>query len=53
MSIRIRYLLPTRERIIAGHYKQRRCWNWLSELSASAYRLDILLRQHNLLLSAE
>src|SRR5262249_6037982 len=30
MSIRIGYLLPTRERIMAKQHRWRRCWNWLS-----------------------
>src|SRR5262249_7756701 len=35
------------------NYKQRRCWNWLSELSVSAYRLDVLLGERHPLLAAE
>ena len=52
MSIRIGYLLPTRERIMANN-RRRRCWNWLSELSASAYHLDVLLGERHPLLAAE
>jgi hypothetical protein len=53
MSLRIGYLLPTRERIMAGHRRRRRCWNWLTELSASAYHFDVLLGERHPLLAAE
>ena len=53
MSIRIGSLLPTRERIMANNRRRRRCWNWLSELSASAYHFDLLLGERHPLLAAE
>ena len=53
MSLRIGYLLPTRECIMAGHRRRRRCWNWLSELSASAYHFDVLLGERDPLFAAE
>src|SRR5262249_2071140 len=33
--------------------RRRRCWNWLSELSASAYHFDVLLGERHPLLAAE
>jgi len=51
MSMRIGYSLPTRERVMAEQL--RRCWNWLSELSASAYHFDVLLGERHPLLAAE
>jgi len=53
MSIRTGSLLPTRERVMANNHRQRRCWNWLSELSASAYQVDVLLGERHPLLAAE
>jgi len=53
VSIRIGYLLPTRERIMAGQPQAARCWNWLSELSASAYHFDVLRGERHPLLAAE
>jgi len=51
MSIRIGYLSD------AGSWQnnrqRRRCWNWLSELSASAYHFDVLLGERHPLLAAE
>src|SRR5262249_19066419 len=32
---------------------RRCCWNWLSELSASAYHFDVLLGERHPLLAAE
>ena len=53
MSIRIGYLLPTLERIMAGQPQAARYWNWLSELSASAYHFDVLLGERHPLHAAE
>src|SRR6516165_9350763 len=35
------------------NHRQRRCWNWLSELGASAYHFDVLLGERHPLLAAE
>src|SRR5262249_21814995 len=50
---RIGYLLPTRERVWQNNRRRRRCWSWLSELSASAYHFDVLLGERHPLLAAE
>jgi hypothetical protein len=47
MSIRIGYLLPTLERIMAGQPQAARYWNWLSELSAWASILPGPVHQRN------
>src|SRR5262245_3773268 len=33
--------------------QRRRCWNWLSELNASAYHFDVLLGERHPLLAAK
>src|SRR5262249_60915091 len=35
------------------NHRQRRCWNWLSELSVSAYHFDVLLGERDALFAAE
>ena len=52
MSMRVE--VSTREeRIMANNRRRRRCWNWLSELSVSAYHFDVLLGERHPLLAAE
>ena len=35
------------------NHRQRRCWNWLSELGASAYHFDVLFCERHPLFAAE